>query len=1328
MPSRASSRFTPLLFWGTIVLIALVMASLSLWKTLTPLRGQVQPPPPQVIDHHSPRPSFKLFGPWYRTKNFDFTRARWTSKAQYNFSNIQPGVYKIEASYLPYALFAQAPYTIKEGENILAEASIDQSAGAAPGTRPTEQWVQIATDLTINGPDLTVEMTSPATPGATASVMARGVRLTMLSPSSSSSSSATRPVVIRFMLDPALVDTSISDVGQRLSRYVEDINKIYAKTTVRRFVFDPNVHVKIWDKPFPTGGGCYPLKSGYEYHVFVQKSPKDFSYNGTSLCNIFDNNALVTASYKWEKIWDDNDIGTDEEARDDYYRRQLRAVIHELGHSHGLGLGEYYSLATLSDDTGIEPDLSVRLTNPDDRYWSSRKKVFNDPMFGMPPLETFMADMQFSPMSSKMINMTALDSDLTLCDNANLLLCDVFEVRSGTQVPIQVIDEQTGQPVSGCSLKIFKVDAGSSKYELMDAPEIGTDATYNYIWQGEGATTSLHASTNLVRLVKAACPGYMPGGEWISVFDLQAAKVMPNGGDDDDFHFNGVLTIEVSKQVQAQQPLTLSANVGSHLSIWTDYTINFQITPDSAEGVGTGNATNGVIVNNVRYQKFDFTHEEGVGWSVLKVFAELAGDSVKSRPLSITFYYFMRDGEVIPVMKSYFAGHTFDVFTVNTGSAAWKSALRLFTRGPAYMTYEDFRNLQAGSLQSGSERAFGEYLALADFTTNLIDRMMDHLEAVPGYTFPNGINPFSMVDDVDSSLPRSAKERWTLRAERIWDTLSKETQRYLYHFCATGNGNSLNAIARIVDRDLDAVKNGTIEEKAILFMAIMEPVRKVLLHLDVSAELKSAIADKMFDLVMQKVQQGRIQEVGGFVFLTHVLLPARTTNFDVVRYKGQIQEMLNVAIARNKSLAQAYLFGFTRETFSMLHEYLPENGDPLIAEYADNLLKNPGALTNENKAFLAWSLQYGISNQSRSSIEDMLVTEDLSNLNTSFTKYLRNGFFFSDKTKERIFIERFIGALTREIDEGFAPNSQIISDYRLFSLELLMNSMKKDGIFEEYKDLLRVFVPLTNPQTENESTDAYRVRIAENEELLIRYGVLLCDLGGARVQGPLRRQNGKPGYLDMVMSFLTTYPNYGVNIFVLWENNTRSTSRDGMPFISVPRAVHREDFQAVTIHETSHPFFDASANSNKIHDFAEPIFFTWFWEYDYQQANPLRFYPSDYSKNNLIEYYPEYLRYWTMNSREQLLRGVKTFSEGVGSLLNVNLLIGHTLLADQSPAGKMSLLRITDQGLIEKELIDAGWLNGDMNNGTYYIELDGTRHIFTYEDFNIRKMESVPVP
>ncbi|MFH0770316.1 MAG: hypothetical protein V1926_02965 [Candidatus Peregrinibacteria bacterium] len=203
----ASSRFTPLLFWGAIVLVALAMASLSLRKTLTPLRGQVQPSLPQVIDHHSPRPAFRLFGPWYRTKNFDFTRARWTAKAQYNFENVQPGIYKVEASILPYAFLTQAPYTVKEGETVLATILIDQSAGAVPGTRPTEQWAVIATDLTINGPDLTVEVTSPATPGATTSVMARGVRLTMLSPFSLSSASSL----------PSSLSSSMSSVSSESS-------------------------------------------------------------------------------------------------------------------------------------------------------------------------------------------------------------------------------------------------------------------------------------------------------------------------------------------------------------------------------------------------------------------------------------------------------------------------------------------------------------------------------------------------------------------------------------------------------------------------------------------------------------------------------------------------------------------------------------------------------------------------------------------------------------------------------------------------------------------------------------------------------------------------------------------------------------------------------------------------------------------------------------------------------------------------------------------------------------------------------------------------------
>ncbi len=38
---------------------------------------------------------------------------------------------------------------------------------------------------------------------------------------------------------------------------------------------------------------------------------------------------------------------------------------------------------------------------------------------------------------------------------------------------------------------------------------------------------------------------YAPGGDWLTVFDLQAAKVMPGGGVEGDFRYDGKLVIEL---------------------------------------------------------------------------------------------------------------------------------------------------------------------------------------------------------------------------------------------------------------------------------------------------------------------------------------------------------------------------------------------------------------------------------------------------------------------------------------------------------------------------------------------------------------------------------------------------------------------------------------------------------------------------------------------------------------------------------------------------------------------------------------------------------------
>lgn len=75
-------------------------------------------------------------------------------------------------------------------------------------------------------------------------------------------------------------------------------------------------------------------------------------------------------------------------------------LIHEIGHSMGAALGEYYYIQQITDLTLSEPTLKVALLNPADDYWSQRLRWRNDPM--LRPLKN--ADPTFGELSSFLIN------------------------------------------------------------------------------------------------------------------------------------------------------------------------------------------------------------------------------------------------------------------------------------------------------------------------------------------------------------------------------------------------------------------------------------------------------------------------------------------------------------------------------------------------------------------------------------------------------------------------------------------------------------------------------------------------------------------------------------------------------------------------------------------------------------------------------------------------------------------------------------------------------------------------------------------------------------
>ena len=63
---------------------------------------------------------------------------------------------------------------------------------------------------------------------------------------------------------------------------------------------------------------------------------------------------MVSFGYKWEEIKDiDNSKITDSFSDQFDYYFQIGSMLHELGHNHGLGAGEYYTLGYVIDNTRL---------------------------------------------------------------------------------------------------------------------------------------------------------------------------------------------------------------------------------------------------------------------------------------------------------------------------------------------------------------------------------------------------------------------------------------------------------------------------------------------------------------------------------------------------------------------------------------------------------------------------------------------------------------------------------------------------------------------------------------------------------------------------------------------------------------------------------------------------------------------------------------------------------------------------------------------------------------------------------------------------------------
>ena len=332
------------------------------------------------------------------------------------------------------------------------------------------------------------------------------------------------PHDLRFFLSPDLVGGMDPDeLKSRMVQYAGDINLVFGKQTNRLFLFDPDTGITVTDTQPHTGSAGVLPEEGYELwaHAVLTDNPTYGTYGGHMSYDI--SGAGVAAGLKWDAIHNPSTLVAGTEGVEQYWR-QIDHVVHEFEHVFGAGIGEYYSLASVDDMTGVAPVVDIRKT-PSDPFWGQRQDYFTDPLLN----NIYGLDLVGSPTGLDALRSTVALADVTVAvvdRGPRRTESQIATLPDLSHVYVEVLDDATGLPVSDATVRVWNVHSFTpyDPEELSVLPT-GSPGLFEFAWDPY-PNISVFSNYEHLKLIKAYADGYEAEATWVSIYDAQQEKMV----------------------------------------------------------------------------------------------------------------------------------------------------------------------------------------------------------------------------------------------------------------------------------------------------------------------------------------------------------------------------------------------------------------------------------------------------------------------------------------------------------------------------------------------------------------------------------------------------------------------------------------------------------------------------------------------------------------------------------------------------------------------------------------------------------------------------------